>query len=468
MIVKTFIKESKELWRDGRVRVAFAIVTILLGIAVWISARQYQHINEQYQNAKSAERAIWDDQGEKNPHSAAHYGTYAFKPKYPLSLVDQGVDKYVGTSIFLTAHNRNEAQFSAAADQTGLARFGDLTPDFILLFIIPLLIILLAYNSFTKEREMGTLTLLKSQGITPWKWAIGKWSALFFPVLIATMVLFVIAGIVLSNLKDFGVFRWQSLFILSLVYIGYYIIFLNIVLFISLKAKKSGIALVLSLSVWILACLAVPKAASNIAESKHPYPTRQEFAANVLKDKQNGLDGHNPWSKESKMLEQQVLAEHGVDSLHKLPFNFDAYRMQKGEEHEAEIYAKHYKYLKEQYSKQSSLYQSLAIISPYLPTRFLSMAIARTDYSAHWDFSDAAEDYRIATQKFLNDNFAQNSSYGEWYYRANANFWGKLPEFSYNPQELNAILTTNASSLWILGAWILLSFGAFLITTKSI
>ena len=80
MIVKTFIKESKELWRDGRVRVAFAIVTILLGIAVWISARQYQHINEQYQNAKSAERAIWDDQGEKNPHSAAHYGTYAFKP----------------------------------------------------------------------------------------------------------------------------------------------------------------------------------------------------------------------------------------------------------------------------------------------------------------------------------------------------------------------------------------------------
>jgi ABC-2 type transport system permease protein len=168
------------------------------------------------------------------------------------------------------------------------------------------------------------------------------------------------------------------------------------------------------------------------------------------------------------MLEQQVLAEHGVDSLHKLPFNFDAYRMQKGEEHEAEIYAKHYKYLKEQYSKQSSLYQSLAIISPYLPTRFLSMAIARTDYSAHWDFSDAAEDYRIATQKFLNDNFAQNSSYGEWDYRANANFWGKLPEFSYNPQELNAILTTNASSLWILGAWILLSFGAFLITTKSI
>ncbi|MBQ4913332.1 DUF3526 domain-containing protein [Maribacter sp. MMG018] len=468
MIIKTFYKESKELWRDGRVRITFAIVVLLLGIAVWISARQYQNINEQHQIAQKAEREVWDNQGEKNPHSAAHYGTYAFKPKYPLSLVDQGVDKYVGSSIFLEAHKRNEAQFSAAADQTGLSRFGDLTPDFILLFIIPLLIILLGYNTFTKEREMGTLTLLKSQGITPWKWALGKWTALFLPVLLITALLFLITGLVLSNLKDFGVFNWQSLFSLFLVYIGYYIIFINIVLFISLKATKSGIALVLSLSVWILACLAAPKAASNIAEAKHPYPTRQEFAANVLKDKQNGLDGHNPWSKESKLLEQEVLAEYGVDSIHKLPFNFDAYRMQKGEEHEAEIYFKHYNYLKDQYSKQSDLYQSLALVSPYLPTRFLSMAIARTDYTAHWDFSDAAEDYRIATQKFLNANFAENSSYGEWGYRADADFWKKLPDFSYTPPKLNAILSSNASNLWILGAWMAVSFALFLITTKTV
>ena len=151
MTRKTLIKEIKELFRDGRVRIAMIIVVLLMGFSIWISARQYQNINEQYEVAKTAERAIWDSQGEKNPHSAAHYGTYAFKPKYPLSLVDQGVDKYAGTSIFLEAHKRNEAQFSAAADQTGLARFGDLTPDFMLLFMIPLLIILLGYNSFTKE-----------------------------------------------------------------------------------------------------------------------------------------------------------------------------------------------------------------------------------------------------------------------------------------------------------------------------
>ena len=468
MISKTFLKETKELFREGRVRISLVIVLLLLGVATWISAKQYQNVNEQYAAAKIAERAIWDNQGEKNPHSAAHYGTYAFKPKYPLSLVDQGVDKYAGTSIFLEAHKRNEAQFSAAADQTGLARFGDLTPDFILLFIIPLLIILLGYNSFTKEREMGTLTLLKSQGISSWKWLIGKWSALFLPVFVITAILFGIAGILLGNLEDFGVFNWGSLWMMFLVYLAYYIVFINIVLSISSLVKKSGIALVVSLCVWILVCLAAPKAASNIAESKYPYPTRQEFAANVLKDKKQGLDGHNPWSKEAKLLEQQVLQEYGVDSLHQLPFNFDAYRMQKGEEHEAEVYFKHYNYLKEQYANQSKVYSGLAAISPYLPTRFLSMAIAHTDYATHWDFADAAEVYRVATQKFLNDDFKDNSSFGEWSYRADADTWKDLPVFDYDPPELDSVLGRNASNMGILGIWFLVSFGLLFFTTKTI
>lgn len=468
MIAKTFLKETRELFREGRVRLALVIVVLLLGVAVWISARQYQNVNEQYALAKTAERGIWDNQGEKNPHSAAHYGTYAFKPKYPLSLVDQGVDKYAGTSIFLEAHKRNEAQFSAAADQTGLARFGDLTPDFILLFIIPLLIVLLGYNSFTKEREMGTLTLLKSQGVSTWKWVLGKWTALYFPILLITAFLFLIAGIVLSNLEDFGVFNWRSLTAMFLVYTVYYFIFTNLVLLVSSTVRKSGISLVVSLCIWIIACLAAPKMASNIAETKHPYPTRQEFAANVLKDKKEGLDGHDPWSKQAKMLEQEVLAEYGVDSLHQLPFNFDGYRMQKGEEHEAEVYFKHYNYLKEQYEQQSGVYRNLAALSPYLPARFLSMAIAQTDYATHWDFADAAEAYRIATQKFLNDNFAENSTYGDWSYQADASTWKELPAFEYSPPHLQTILARNSKNMGLLGLWFFGSFGLLFITTKKI
>ncbi|MEM9001017.1 MAG: DUF3526 domain-containing protein [Bacteroidota bacterium] len=466
MIAKTFLKETKQLLRDGRVRIAMIMVFSLLGIAVWISTRQYQNVNEQYAMAKTAERAIWDSQGEKNPHSAAHYGTYAFKPKYPLSLIDQGVDKYAGTSIFLEAHNRNEAQFSAAADQTGLARFGDLTPDFILLFIIPLLIILLGYNSFTKEREMGTLTLLKSQGISSFKWIWGKWLALITPIFSITFVLFLIAGLVLSNLKDFGVFNWNTIIVMFLVYIVFYAVFINIVLVISARAKKSGISLVLGLGVWIVACLLAPKMATNIAQVKHPYPTAQEFAEAVQEDKDKGLDGHNPWNEEAQELERAVLAEYGVDSLSQLPFNFDGYIMQKGEEHQAEVYFKHYNYLKKQYGKQTQVYQTLAVLSPFLPTRFLSMSLANTDYGTHWHFNDAAEKYRIATQKFLNDHFAESTEYGDWGWKADASYWKELPQFDYDPPTLASTLSQNTSNVALLGGWFVLSFGLLFLTVK--
>ncbi len=145
MIAKIAQKEMKELLREGRFRVAALITVALLLMATFISRSYYVSVNEQHRQAAQNERNVWVSQDTKNPHSAAHYGTYAFKPKYPLALIDQGVDKYAGISIFLEAHARHDAQYAAAQDQTGLTRFGDLTPDFILMFIIPLLIVLLGF-----------------------------------------------------------------------------------------------------------------------------------------------------------------------------------------------------------------------------------------------------------------------------------------------------------------------------------
>ena len=462
------IKEFKEILREGRFRLAAGIVLALLMVAGWISARQYQTIQEQHNEAKTHARNIWVSQDEKNPHSAAHYGTYAFKPKYPLSLIDQGVDKYAGISIFLEAHKRNEAQYMAAADQTGLSRFGDLTPDFILLFIIPLLIVLIGYNSFTREHEQGTLKLLKSQGVPIWKVVIGKWGGTFAPIFFISSILLLIAAVSLSSLQDFGEFSLAALIVMFAVYLLYYAIFTNITLIVSALSRNSGISLVIMLGIWIVTCLGAPKAASNLSNTLHPYPTRQEFSASIAADKKLGLDGHNPWNKQAKLLEEKVLKEYGVDSLHQLPFNYDGYRMQKGEEHEAQVYYKHYRLLKEQHRKQTGTYQAMAVVSPFLPTRFLSMSIARTDYGTHWNFADAAEKYRLEMQNALNTDFAENSVYGEWSYRADKSLWSDIPDFSYDPPELAAIVSNNLSNFVILLGWLAISFLGLIRTSTKI
>ena len=252
MIFRITFKELKENLREGRIRLSLLIVLALLLVSVLISRGYYLSVQQQHAEAKEAARDVWVSQDEKNPHSAAHFGTYAFKPKYPLALIDQGVDKYAGISIYLEAHNRNEAQYMAAADQTALSRFGELTPDFILLFIIPLLIILISYNAFSRENEQGTLRLLKSQGLNMWSLAMGKWWSVFLPVMLLCCLLFGVAAIFLGSLEDFGTLAPAELLIMLLVFLLYYAVFINLSLLVSALSKNSGISLVLLLSIWIL------------------------------------------------------------------------------------------------------------------------------------------------------------------------------------------------------------------------
>ena len=149
-MLNVILKELKELVRDDRIKIVVIISLILLLIALITGSNQYQKSNQQLVESVSKERDIWETQDEKNPHSAAHYGTYAFKPKFALSLLDYGVTKYTGNSIFLEAHNRNDANFSEASDQTSLTRFGTLSINFVLIYLFPLIIILTGNNCYTK------------------------------------------------------------------------------------------------------------------------------------------------------------------------------------------------------------------------------------------------------------------------------------------------------------------------------
>lgn len=458
MIWKITQKEWKELFREGRFKVILSVLLVLLIAAVLISKNYYEYVNEQHRQAQERDRAVWLNQGEKNPHSAAHYGVYVFKPKYPLALIDQGVNKYAGISVFLEAHARNETEFIAAQDQTGIARFGELTPDFILLFLLPLFIILIGYNSFSREKESGTLRMLKGQGVSSWKIAAGKWLGIFAPVFFVLVLLFATAGILLSNLEDFGRFDMASLGWLFLVYTLYSVIFINLVLIVSAWVIRSNLALVGMIGIWILAVLALPRLATNLADYLYPYPGQQEFQQQIANDISKGLSAFEPWNEASLKLKESTLLEYGVETVEELPFNYDGYSMQKSEEYEAAVYFHHHEKLKEQYQNQARIYQAGAVLSPFLPVRFLSMGLARTDYNAHWNFNDEAEKHRLRMVEILNRDMIEHSLTGDWAYSTDQELWKEIPEFSYEYPNTASVITQNGLNLFILAGWLFLSF----------
>lgn len=461
-------KEIKEMWRENLLKYSGFILLFMLVLATIIGVEQYHRTNRQYQAAKNSERSIWETQSAKNPHSAAHYGTYAFKPKVAFSLIDKGVNQYTGNVIFLEAHKRNEAMYSEASDSTEIGRFGDLSISFVLLYLFPLLILLLCYKSFSKEKEMDTLRLLKSQNVSSISLVIGKWLAAYIPIFISVSILFLLIGGILSSVKDYAFFDWTSLAFLFGGYLLYYIILLSLFIAVSIWSKTSSMSFVICLFIWILFSFVVPKISTNITNDRFPYPTKQMFQAAVKDEVAKGLDGHNPWNEEAKLLKEKTLKEYGVDSVSQLPFNYDGYRMQKGEEYQAKIYKKHYEGLKDIFFEQSKQFKALSSFSPLIPLRLLSMNICNTGYIAHWNFSDKAESYRIQKQRILNNDLKDNSKTGDWDYKMTQEGFKKLPHFQYEPPTLNEILKNDRSNFFILFAWVALSLFFLFFSAKKI
>jgi hypothetical protein len=104
MITQIARKEFTEMLRDGRFRWAAAIVFTLLLASIVMGGKHYRDVKNQHDLAQAETREHWLRQPAKNPHSAAHYGIYAFKPKMLPAVLDRGVDPFVGQSVWLEAH----------------------------------------------------------------------------------------------------------------------------------------------------------------------------------------------------------------------------------------------------------------------------------------------------------------------------------------------------------------------------
>ena len=150
LIVK---KEVLNALRDIRLQASGGILILLMLTAILVGRQGQKQIQAQREIAQTKMYEKWINQGEKHPHSAAHFGQFAFKPTPVLSFLDIGLDNYTGISVFLEAHKQNEILFSAAEDSNGMTRFGELTAALILQVLLPLLIIFLTFNIFSKERE---------------------------------------------------------------------------------------------------------------------------------------------------------------------------------------------------------------------------------------------------------------------------------------------------------------------------
>lgn len=464
MILSIARKEFIDTWRDGRFRWAAAIVLGLLGVALLLALQQVQRARTERTAASALERENWLNQGQKNSHSAGHYGVYVFKPMPALAILDRGIEPFVGTTVFLEAHRQNQAAFLPAQDATAMRRFGELTAATGMQMLAPLLIILLTFSALAGERERGTLRQVLSLGVHPRDLLLGKALGLgavvlmlFFPVgLFGAIALEVLPG---SDAQG----RWVRFAGLSFAYVLYLAAMLAFCLAVSAIMPTSRAALATLLVFWSANAILAPRLSTDIVQRLWPTPKLAEFEGELHKALQEGLDGHNPRNQRLQEFAQKVLREHGKTSIEELPFNFQGLVMLESERMANEVFDHHYGKLWDRLETQDRAVTWTGLAAPLLAIRSASMALAGTDFTHHRHFSIAAESHRRDFVRVLNEDMMNST--GGHHAVAGRELWEKLPAFHYDPPRAASALKAAKSgvmvlALWAAGAWAALLLAA--------
>jgi ABC-2 type transport system permease protein len=448
-------KELKEIFRDGRFLIAAAAVLLLLSTALLLGWRHYIEIAAERQQAQRLSRRHWLNQGVKNPHSAAHFGVYAFKPRTPLSLIDHGLDPWTGVTVWLEAHKQNEFQYKPAQDGVSLQRFGELTAAATLQILLPLLIILMAHSSLSGERESGALRLLVSLGLRPATLVWGKFAglSLAFALLIVPAV---VLGVLALGLSSSPEILWKSLprmGLLAITYVIYFVGLLAVCLAVSARAGRSQRALILLLGFWILNSIAAPRLAADLATAVAPTPSAFEFQHGIelaLRGQADELDFHQ---LRTEKLKQQLLQKYNVTRIEDLPVDFRGIALQAGEDYGNQVFDRAYSNLWAALFSQETIHYYLSAFAPLLAVRSLSMALAGTDLSHHVDFAKKAEEYRRLIQRIMNDDITYGGARVRGVYVRGADLWTKVPEFRYAPPSVAWVLQQQWLPALMLIAW---------------
>lgn len=456
--------EWKNLLITPGMQIAAFVLMVALGFTAWAGLEEYRVVAQMEGEAKIHLRQQWESMGPSNPHSAAHFGTYVFKKNHALTAFDEGANSYVGRTLYLEGHRQNELVQSDAAQGDVLSRFGKLRPALILQIILPLLLLLFAFQSVRSERDADRLRLLLVQGVSYSKLLYGKLWSLWIPGM--GFVLLTL-GIQMGLLGFSGPLVGRAL-LLAFGYGLFYWIVIALALWLSSKTVKSYTALSWLLGIWIVWVIFYPKVTYSVAGILYPLPDRVEFSASMKEDRSALLDGHNPEEEALKVLEDSVLHAYGVTSKEELPINFDGLLMQADEEFGNRVWDKHFGELYDQMQKQKSLVQWASLPNPFGNLQSLSMGAAGTDNFHQVDFLREAEDYRRVFIRTLNERHAYGGSKtGDWGYKEDQEFFNSIADFQYAEPSFPDLIRQQTPSLILLLVWIgLLAIGIYRVQPK--
>lgn len=438
------------LRRDPRSWGALLALAVLILVSFAAIALDAAQSNADMSRFAAAERARWVGQGTKDPHSAAHYSIFAFKPAPPLLPLDSGSTPFVGQTVWLEAHHQNDMLYRPQQNASLLQRAGFASPAALLAGFAPLAVFLIAFTLVAQDRERGTMRLALGAAAHPRKIVQTKVLACWTAATALLVAPAATAGLLWLGWSDtLGADPVLRLLLWTAMMCAYLLLLASLGVAVSLLASNARIALALLIAFWIVLALALPRLASGTADVSQPLPSSQEV--------RRTLEAEAPafWSDEQNRKNRQaLLARYRVTRLEDIP-NPRMAELDMMERHSHRVFDRVLGSFYDQVARQDRMFARLSLLSPTIAVQALSASLAGTDFSHHRDFIDTAEAYRRDLVNRMNADGMAHDAHGTERHVNDAGLWSSIPDFAYSPPHLGAVNANAASAALSLLGWLL-------------
>jgi len=453
------------LRRDRRAWWALLALAALVLLAFAFDLAGVAAGNATKNEAARAERARWLGQGEKDPHSAAHYSIFAFKPTPALAALDPGAEPFVGQTVWLEAHVQNDMLYRPQGDASPLQRAGLASPASLLIAFAPLVAFLLAFTAVAMDRERGTLRLalgaaLRPRAIVAAK-ALAIWSALILALLVPVVAASAVASVALGASNADLALRLALWAAAMALYLG---VLTALGVSVSLLARSVRGALALLFGLWIALALALPRWASSAVEAAHPLPSSQQVKQQ-LQDEAPSF-----WTaEEAKKHRQALLARYGAKDVGDMRVDARGAELDLSERHSHQVFDRVLGGFYDRVAAQDRAFAAWGWLSPAAAMQSLSPMLAGSDFGHHRRFIDAAEQYRRALVNRMNEDVMAHPLNGAQPRHTNdESLWAQVPQFQAPQPALAANWRNAAPALAGLFGWAALAAGLLALAARRL
>lgn len=445
--------DLRDAWRDGRFFSTLLLALLLLGLSLGATVHAYKSVQEQRTAAMAETHSQFISQTPKNPHAAAHYGMFVFQPNFLTSLIDPGIQAYTGVAIFLEPHRQNDFLFRPADDAGASARFGSLSASIVLQVFVPLLIIVLTFDAVAGEQINGTLRQLLASGLSLRGFGVGKLLGSVLKLLLLALPVLLACAFALwsADVRQFAGsgprFAWMVA-----AYGFYFLIWLFVTLIVSVWSQTPRTSLAVSLGIWVIATLLLPRLAVDLSRTVYRTPSNLEMEQVISKELA-------PDPAFEAKLRRDALAQYRVTRVEDLPVTWAGISLMAAEARSTRVYDRHMDEVHRAFTRQDKLQAALGLLDPTLAVRAVSMGFAGTNESQQRAFAQAAEHYRQTFVTMMNGDLAAHGRKDGSPYVAGHELFERVGAFSYQAPSAGQVLAQQWSSLaaLLLGAGVSLS-----------